>query len=143
MDPARLAEEGFLASARILEEAARTQTGFVVEGARLLVECFRGGKAFYTCGNGGSAGDAQHIAAELSGRFYIDRKPLPATALTVNTSALTAIGNDYGYETVFSRQLEGVGHEGDVLLAITTSGEVPMCAARWPARGTWAWGCWA
>ncbi len=75
------------------------------------------------CGNGGSAGDSQHLAAELMGRYKIDRKPLPAIALTVDTSAITAIGNDYGYDQVFSRQLEGIGENGDVLIGISTSGE--------------------
>jgi len=76
----------------------------------------------YLCGNGGSAADAQHIAAELIGRFVNDRRALPAIALTTDTSALTAIGNDYGYDEVFSRQVEGLCREGDVLIAISTSG---------------------
>jgi D-sedoheptulose 7-phosphate isomerase len=74
------------------------------------------------CGNGGSAADAQHIAAELVGRFVADRRALPAIALTTDTSALTAIANDYGYDAVFSRQLEGLAQPGDVLIAISTSG---------------------
>ena len=74
------------------------------------------------CGNGGSAADAQHLAAELMGRFMIDRAPLPAMALTVNSSAMTAIANDYSYEEVFDRQLRGIGRSGDVLVAISTSG---------------------
>jgi D-sedoheptulose 7-phosphate isomerase len=74
------------------------------------------------CGNGGSAADCQHLAAELMGRFLVDRRPLPAIALTVDTSALTAIANDYGYDDVFSRQLRGIGTTGDVLVAISTSG---------------------
>lgn len=80
-----------------------------------------GGKIWF-CGNGGSAADAQHIAAELSGRFYIDRDPLPAEALHVNTSYLTAVANDYGYDVVYSRLLKGVAQKGDVLFAISTSG---------------------
>jgi len=76
----------------------------------------------YFCGNGGSAADAQHLAAEFSGRYLVDRPGLPAVALTTNSSAVTAIGNDYGYDEVFSRQLEGMGAPGDVLVAITTSG---------------------
>lgn len=79
------------------------------------------GKIFL-CGNGGSAGDAQHLAAEFTGRFKRERKALPAIALTVDSSALTAIGNDYGFEHIFSRQLEALGHKGDVLLAFSTSG---------------------
>ena len=74
------------------------------------------------CGNGGSAADAQHLAAELSGRFYIDRKPLAAEALTVNTSFLTAVSNDYSFEEVFARLVEGSGHAGDVLVGLSTSG---------------------
>lgn len=81
----------------------------------------RGRKVIF-CGNGGSAADAQHLAAELMGRFLVDRNPLPAISLTVDTSALTAIGNDYGFETVFSRQLKGIGVPGDVLIGMSTSG---------------------
>lgn len=80
------------------------------------------GHRIFLCGNGGSAADAQHIAAELIGRFVNDRRALPAIALTTDTSALTAIGNDYGYDEVFSRQVEGLCREGDVLIAISTSG---------------------
>ena len=78
------------------------------------------GQRIYLCGNGGSAADAQHIAAELIGRFVHERRALPAIALTTDTSALTAIGNDYGYDEVFSRQVEGLCQEGDVLIAIST-----------------------
>ncbi len=77
------------------------------------------------CGNGGSAADAQHLAAELSGRFYYDRDPLPAEALHVNTSFLTAVANDYSYEQVYARMLRAVGTEGDVLFALSTSGNSP------------------
>jgi D-sedoheptulose 7-phosphate isomerase len=81
----------------------------------------KGGHLFF-CGNGGSAADAQHIAAELVGRFLKERKPLAATALSCNTSTMTAVGNDYGYDFIFSRQLEGLAKSGDVLFAISTSG---------------------
>jgi D-sedoheptulose 7-phosphate isomerase len=80
------------------------------------------GKKVIFCGNGGSAADAQHLAAELMGRFLFDRDPMAAVSLTVDTSALTAIGNDYGFENVFSRQLRGIGMAGDVLLGMSTSG---------------------
>jgi D-sedoheptulose 7-phosphate isomerase len=80
------------------------------------------GGVLLACGNGGSAADAQHIAAELTGRFFRDRKPLPALALHGNTSSLTAIGNDYGYDEVFAREVGAHGRAGDVLLAISTSG---------------------
>lgn len=81
----------------------------------------RGNKVIF-CGNGGSAADSQHLAAELMGRYKIDRNPMPAISLTTDTSALTAIGNDYGYEHVFSRPLKGIGQKGDVLVGISTSG---------------------
>ncbi|WP_338762431.1 D-sedoheptulose 7-phosphate isomerase [Bernardetia sp. ABR2-2B] len=82
------------------------------------------GKVLF-CGNGGSAADAQHISAELSGRFYKDRKPLFAEALHVNSSYMTAVGNDYGYDIVFERMVQAMGREGDVLVAISTSGNSP------------------
>lgn len=84
----------------------------------------RGGKVLF-CGNGGSAADAQHMAAELSGRFYFDRPPLYAEALHVNSSFVTAVANDYGYEYVFSRMLEAAGKSGDVLVVLSTSGNSP------------------
>lgn len=81
----------------------------------------RGNKIMF-CGNGGSAADAQHLAAELSGRFYRDRPPLAAIALTVNTSFLTAVANDYSFDEVFARMVKSIGHQGDVLIGISTSG---------------------
>lgn len=87
-----------------------------------LINCTKNGGTVFFCGNGGSAADAQHLSAEFMGRFLKERKPLSAVALTVDTSALTAIGNDYGYDNIFSRQLEGLGKDGDVLYAISTSG---------------------
>lgn len=92
-------------------------------GARLLAEAAKKGKRLFVCGNGGSAADAQHLAAEWLCRYKGDRAPLPAIALTVDASTLTAIGNDYGFEEVFARQLQALGNEGDVLVAITTSGK--------------------
>ena len=80
------------------------------------------GRKILICGNGGSAADSQHMAAEFVGRFVKERQSLPALALTVDTSLLTAVGNDYGFDCVFSRQVEGLGQEGDVLIAISTSG---------------------
>lgn len=97
-------------------------SGKVVQAADLMVDALRGGGKVMFCGNGGSAADSQHLAAELMGRFLRDRAPLAALALTVDTSALTAIGNDYGYRDVFSRQLRGVGRSGDVLVGLSTSG---------------------
>lgn len=89
------------------------------------VETFRHDGKILLCGNGGSAADAQHIAAELSGRFYKDRPPLYAEALHVNTSYLTAVGNDYGYDEVYARMVRAAGRSGDVLVAISTSGHSP------------------
>lgn len=111
----------FLESARNLE-ALTAQADRVAAGAALMIEALRGGGKVMFCGNGGSAADSQHFAAELMGRFLVDRPPLPAVALTVDTSALTAIGNDYSYDDVFSRQLRGIGRAGDVLVGLSTSG---------------------
>ncbi len=90
-----------------------------------MVLAFRGGKKVLWCGNGGSAADAQHLAAEFSGRFLRERGALPSEALSVNTSALTAIANDFGYENVFARQVEAFAQAGDVVVGITTSGKSP------------------
>lgn len=92
------------------------------EAAKMIERSLRDGGKIHFCGNGGSAADAQHLAAELSGRFYFDRPPLNAEALHCNTSYLTAVGNDYGYEHIFSRLLRGSGKKGDVLVGISTSG---------------------
>lgn len=94
----------------------------VAEATEAVIQCLETGGTVYFCGNGGSAADSQHLATEFAGRFQLERSPLAAVALTTNSSALTAIGNDYGYEHVFSRQLEGLGTPGDVLIAISTSG---------------------
>ena len=106
--------------------------------AERIAAALKSGGKVLLAGNGGSAADAQHIAAELVGRFVIERRPLAAIALTTDTSALTAIANDYGYEQVFARQVEALGGEGDVLIAITTSGtskNVVAAAAAARARG--------
>jgi D-sedoheptulose 7-phosphate isomerase len=87
-----------------------------------IVEALRNGNRIYFCGNGGSAADAQHLAAEFSGRFYIDRDALPAEALHCNTSYLTAVANDYGYDVVYARIIKGVGNRGDFLIGLSTSG---------------------
>ena len=92
------------------------------ETVKLIVEAYQQDKKVLFCGNGGSAADAQHLAAELSGRFYFDRPPLFAEAMHVNTSFLTAVTNDYSYEEAFSRMVEAAGREGDVLVALSTSG---------------------
>ena len=94
----------------------------VEQVAGVLIEAYRsGGKAIFF-GNGGSAADAQHLAAEMVGKYMLEREPLPALALTGNSSSVTAIGNDYGYDVVFARQLRGLGRPGDVAIGISTSG---------------------
>ncbi len=97
-------------------------TGVIDEAAELAVSALHGGNKLMFCGNGGSAADSQHLAAELTGRFLKDRRPLAAMALSTDTSALTCIGNDYSFDEVFARQVQGLGRAGDVLVAISTSG---------------------
>lgn len=104
----------------ILNDEALMQT--IASVGRECVELYRNGKKTLLAGNGGSAADAQHIAAELVGRYGFDRPSIPSLALTTDTSNLTAIGNDYGYDKVFSRQMEGMGAEGDLFIGISTSG---------------------
>ncbi len=108
------------AKERLLHSADVVAT--VASVSMVLVEAFKQGNKLFLFGNGGSAADAQHIAAEFVGRFAFDRPALPALALSANTSCVTAIGNDYGFDVVFSRQLEALGRPGDVAIAITTSG---------------------
>lgn len=88
----------------------------------VIVDKFRAGNHVYFCGNGGSAADAQHLAAEFSGRFYINRDALPAEALHCNTSYLTAVANDYSYDVIYSRLIQGIGKKGDILIGMSTSG---------------------
>lgn len=92
------------------------------EAAELIIKTYKQGGRVFFCGNGGSAADAQHLAAELSGRFYFDRPPLAAEALHVNTSYITAVANDYAYDVIFSREVDAFCKEGDVLVGISTSG---------------------
>ncbi len=94
----------------------------IEQAVNVIVTAFRKGNSVYFCGNGGSAADAQHLAAEFSGRFYTDRKALPAEALHCNTSYLTAVANDYSFDLIYSRLIEGIGKEGDVLIGLSTSG---------------------
>jgi D-sedoheptulose 7-phosphate isomerase len=108
---------------RLLEDAKLVTT--VGRVAEIMVDAFRAGNKVLLFGNGGSAADAQHIAAEFVGRFAFDRPALPALALSVNTSCVTAIGNDYGFDLVFSRQIEALAHRGDVAIGISTSGQSP------------------
>ena len=121
---------------RVRAELLAEHEAAIVGAAELMREAVLAGKKVLLCGNGGSAADAQHIAAELVGRFVLERRPLAAIALTTDTSALTAIANDYGYEHVFARQVEALGAPGDVLVAITTSGTSKnVVAAVAAARG--------
>jgi D-sedoheptulose 7-phosphate isomerase len=113
----------------VLKDASRSMSRLeraaarpVAAAAEAMIACFEGGGTVYFCGNGGSAADAQHLACEFAGRYLVDRPGLPAIALSTNTSSLTSIGNDFGFDVVFSRQLEGLGTPGDVLVALTTSG---------------------
>lgn len=94
----------------------------IVEVVNLIVKAFRNGNKVYFCGNGGSAADAQHLAAELSGRFYINRDALPAEALHCNTSYLTAVANDYDFDVIYARLIKGFVNKGDVLIGLSTSG---------------------
>ncbi len=102
--------------------ALKANVAPVVAAARLIERCLRDGGKVMFCGNGGSAADAQHLAAELMGRFLADRTPMASVALTVDSSALTAIGNDYGFDKIFARQVRGLARVGDVLVGISTSG---------------------
>lgn len=94
----------------------------ITEISNVILECFQSGGKVYACGNGGSAGDAQHFVAEIVGRFVLERKGLPAVALTTDTSVITALANDYSYDEIFSRQVEALCTKDDVLVAISTSG---------------------
>ena len=116
---------------RIIESSIATKQAIVNEQtlmhtvgkiANAITACYRNGGKVLFCGNGGSAADAQHLAAELSGRFYFDRPPLDAEALHVNSSYVTAVANDYTYDEIYSRYVNGVGKKGDVLIGISTSG---------------------
>ena len=110
-------------------ERLKTLAPAIESAAALCIESLRAGGKILFCGNGGSAADAQHLAAELTGRFEANRRALAAVALTTDTSALTAISNDFGYERVFARQVEALGRPGDVLYAISTSGNSPNVVA--------------
>ncbi len=107
-------KEDLLKDARILDTLAASITA--------IVSAFKNGNKVLFCGNGGSAADAQHLAAEFSGRFYTDRDALPAEALHVNTSYITAVANDYSYDVIYSRMIKGIGNKGDILFGLSTSG---------------------
>jgi D-sedoheptulose 7-phosphate isomerase len=118
----------YLIESRDAVQAAIDDPAFcaaVRDAAEIVTEALRNGGKLLLAGNGGSAGDAQHLAGEMLSRLYYDRAPCAAIALTTDTSVLTAIGNDYGYDRVFERQVLGLGRRGDVLIAISTSGRSP------------------
>jgi D-sedoheptulose 7-phosphate isomerase len=116
-------------SARVKQELAAQASGAIAHAASLLIEAFRSGRKALLFGNGGSAADAQHLAAEWTGRLRGERRALPAIALTANTSELTALGNDYGFDRIFARLIEALGSPGDVAIALSTSGNSPNVLA--------------
>ena len=116
----RLLQEAISVKQEILKDARLLQT--IQDCAAAIVIAFRNGNKVLFCGNGGSAADAQHLASEFCGRFYIDRDALPAEALHCNTSYLTAVANDYGFEHIYSRMIRGIGNKGDILIGLSTSG---------------------
>lgn len=117
--------EAVLASAEAKKRFAEQAAGDIARAVEIVAACLRSGGKVLLCGNGGSAADAQHIAGELVGRFRRERPAFHAIALTTDTSVMTAVANDYGFETIFARQVEGLGRPGDVLLAYSTSGNSP------------------
>ncbi|MGA2916874.1 MAG: SIS domain-containing protein [Sedimentisphaerales bacterium] len=110
---------------KMLDKFEADCTGIIEKTAKTIINCFEKAGTVYICGNGGSAADAQHIAGELIGRFLKERKSLPAVALSTDTSVITAVANDYGFENIFARQVEGLVKKGDCLWAISTSGSSP------------------
>jgi D-sedoheptulose 7-phosphate isomerase len=131
----------FADSIAVKRATLEASAGAIAAAAELVIECFRAGHKLLAFGNGGSASDAQHLCAELAGRYLRERPGLPAIALTANTSDLTAIGNDYGYDQVFARLVEAHGRAGDVAVAISTSGNSrnvleAVAAARQRGLGT-------
>ena len=128
-DSKRLIERFVNESVRVKSEFFQTNTTLIAETAEKMAQALRDGRKVLLFGNGGSAADAQHIAAEFVGRFIPDRIPLPALSLATDTSALTALGNDYGYDTVFSRQVQALGNAGDIAIGISTSGNSPNVLA--------------
>jgi len=119
----------FADSARLKQEAADAMAPHIARAAGLLTDCLFADGKILSCGNGGSAADAQHFAAELVGRFERERPELPAIALSTDTSLMTAVANDYSFEQVFAKQVRALGSKGDVLLAISTSGNSPNVVA--------------
>ncbi len=112
-------------SIRVKQDFVRERAGAIVQAAERISQAFMDDRKLLICGNGGSAADAQHIAAEFVNRFVLERPPLPAVALTTDTSVLTSIANDYSFDDIFSKQVKAIGKEGDILLAVSTSGNSP------------------
>ena len=125
MDAQQRVSEHFRASARLKDEALATLAPRIAEAAELMSAALAKGNKILACGNGGSAGDAQHFASELLNRFEMERPPLPAVALTTDSSTLTSIANDDDFAVVFAKQIRALGQRGDVLLAFSTSGNSP------------------
>ena len=118
-------EEILVKCSKILASMADESSQSLYESATLIIKTLKKKKKILICGNGGSAADSQHFAAEIVGRFYKNRPALPAIALTTDTSILTAVSNDFGYTMVFARQIEALANEGDVVIGISTSGNSP------------------
>jgi len=115
-------QEEFTSHLETINNVIGSMENDIEEASKIIVDALKNGNKILLCGNGGSAADAQHIAAELTGRYKTERRGLPGIALTTDTSALTAIGNDYGYDRVFDRQVESLANSGDVIIGISTSG---------------------
>lgn len=115
-------KEAIAAHKQLVDEFEAGCIDDVVAAAETIIACFKAGGTVYICGNGGSAADAQHIAGEFIGRLKADRRSLPAVALSTDTSVLTCVGNDYGFDEIFARQVEGLMRKGDILWAFSTSG---------------------
>jgi D-sedoheptulose 7-phosphate isomerase len=132
----KIIEKALRESVKAKEDFVKENTGNLILIAEQVASAFTRDRKLLICGNGGSAADAQHIAAEFVNRFMLERPPLPAIALTTDTSIITSVGNDYSFEDIFSKQIKAIGMEGDILLAISTSGNsANVISAAKTARG--------
>ncbi len=129
------AKEAFSQTMQLMAAFMEEQTEKVTAAARMLAAAFQEGNKVLLFGNGGSAADAQHLAAEFVNRFQVERPPLAAMALTTDTSLLTAIGNDYDFQDIFIKQIQALGRKGDVAWGISTSGNSPNVVKAWPQPG--------